>query len=105
MTSNTEINSWEVFFKIPEVSSTKMKRFFIKIEGHDVYCVHDPKQTIDTLKLKFLHCLLGCTFTVKPPEDPSAAAQMAATMQNSKTRNQKSEKAVAEDDGSNAEII
>lgn len=39
-----------------------IKRFFIKVEGHDVYCVHEPHQKIDTPKLKFLHCLLGCSF-------------------------------------------
>lgn len=64
--------SWEVFFKIPEMSSTKMKRFFIKIEGNDIYCVHDPREGIDTPKLKFLHCLLGCSFLIKPPETDAA---------------------------------
>jgi hypothetical protein len=46
------------------------RKFFIKIEGHDVYCVHEPGHKIDTPKLKFLHCLLGCSFQIKPPEDP-----------------------------------
>ena len=61
---------YEVYFKVPssnDPSNSKMKRFYIKILNTDVLCVHDPEQSLENNKLKFLHSLVGCHFIVKPP--------------------------------------
>ena len=63
--SSLECNSWIVYFRVPESTSganAKMKKFYLKMQGRDVFCVHERNHTIDQQKLKFLHCLVGCSF-------------------------------------------